>query len=347
MEVHWQLFRYQLPLYRPLSMLGAQHDCREGLLLRLEDSAGGIGWGEIAPLPGLHSESLTFCQEHLPTVLVNDQITSIAPSVRFGVDMAFRLLQASRDYPTPAAWVQPQPPRVPVNGLLPQDESGLADECRRLTASGFQAVKLKVGLGTVEEAIARVQAVREHLGPEVALRVDANASWSWEQACCFAEGTVDSAIAYCEEPLKNRENLAALHEVTGLRLALDEMLWQAPQEVKTYLAGLHAIILKPSVLGSWEATASWVEWAQQHKVEVVFSSAFESGMGTFWLAMMALLLSPNPQPCGLDPYSWLAEDVLTEPLLWEDGHLCLPQEWPTVDLSNLERLQGGRIHLRQ
>lgn len=349
MDYSWQLFHYQLPMNRPLVLIGGQHRQREGLLLRLEDVVGNVGWGEIAPLPGLHRESLATCHEQLLAVLSHkplpQRLPSLAPTVQFGLDMAQRMLQAQRDHSTPQDFIRPHVPKLPVNGLVTHDEHDIATACKRLRASGFRAVKIKVGQGVVDEAIARVRAARHHLGPGVELRIDANRAWSWEHACRFAQATQDVAIAYCEEPLHNSEHVTALNQATGLPLALDETLWQQPKWLTKPIPGLRALILKPTLLGSWETAAHWVRFAKRNRLQVVFSSTFETGLGTFWIAMMALASSAHRVPCGLDTYCRLAEDVLTEPLAFHNGHVYLPQEWPKVHTCRLDKEQEGYTEL--
>ena len=54
----FDLYRYSLPLRRPLTLKGVTLQRREGLLLRLSGDDGSEGWGETAPLPGFSEESL-------------------------------------------------------------------------------------------------------------------------------------------------------------------------------------------------------------------------------------------------------------------------------------------------
>ena len=61
----WKLFHYSLPLTEPLYLLGHEMHDRTGLILRLHDENDGTsvgdnyGDGEIAPLPGMHPETLS------------------------------------------------------------------------------------------------------------------------------------------------------------------------------------------------------------------------------------------------------------------------------------------------
>ena len=53
-----------------------------------------------------------------------------------------------------------------------------AEEARSFKEAGFRAVKMKVGLLTVAEDLRRIEAVREAIGPDLKLMVDANHAYS-------------------------------------------------------------------------------------------------------------------------------------------------------------------------
>src|SRR5690606_20728750 len=58
----------------------------------------------------------------------------------------------------------------------------LVDQTRRWVAAGFDAVKVKVGRPDVAEDLERLQAVREVIGPDRALMIDANQRWDLDRA---------------------------------------------------------------------------------------------------------------------------------------------------------------------
>ena len=64
----------------------------------------------------------------------------------------------------------------------------LLDSVRGYLARGFNGVKIKIGQPTLADDVARIAAVRELIGPDVAFMVDANYSMSVEQAIAAAEG---------------------------------------------------------------------------------------------------------------------------------------------------------------
>ena len=78
--------------------------------------------------------------------------------------------------------------------------SGLAAEMARFVASGYRAVKMKVGGAPLGEDVARVRAAREAIGPDVALMVDANNAWGAVEAIAFGRAVEPYDIAWFEEP---------------------------------------------------------------------------------------------------------------------------------------------------
>jgi len=100
-------------------------------------------------------------------------------------------------------------------------------------AAGFRAIKMKVGRPRLSDDVARVAAMREHLGPEFPLMVDANMRWSVEQSIAAARALQPFALTWLEEPtlpddisgharilreggvpIAAGENLHTLHEFT-------------------------------------------------------------------------------------------------------------------------------------
>ena len=80
----------------------------------------------------------------------------------------------------------------PLDALLRQTDENLA--------RGFRAIKMKVGRPSLADDVARVRAMRTHLGPEFPLMVDANMRWSVDEAIRAARALADSAPVWLEEP---------------------------------------------------------------------------------------------------------------------------------------------------
>ncbi len=195
--------------------------------------------------------------------------------------------------------------KVPVNGLNTHRE-------------GFSALKIKVGHLSLMDAIDLVKAAPKH----VELRLDFNQQWSLEKLLQFTTHFSPTDFAYLEEPTKHFTDLVLFSEQTGFPIAVDESIPYTPYE---QIPTLKALVVKPTILGTVPIPPP--------NVELIFSSAFESGIGVAHIARLASIYNPT-RPHGLDPYSHLTEDVLqTKPIL-EQGFFY----WDGTPILNLEAL---------
>jgi L-alanine-DL-glutamate epimerase-like enolase superfamily enzyme len=94
--------------------------------------------------------------------------------------------------------------------LSPAD---LAASAKRHVENGFSGVKLRLGReATPEREVHRVQAVREAVGPDARIMVDANESWSQTRARCAGRALQDAGIAWLEDPVHHLD-IAGLAEL--------------------------------------------------------------------------------------------------------------------------------------
>lgn len=94
-------------------------------------------------------------------------------------------------------------PQVPVYaGGIDLDFSvqQLLDQADRFQDAGFRAIKMKAGRPALRQDVERVRAMREHLGDDFPLMVDANMKWSADQAIRAARALQDFNLLWLEEP---------------------------------------------------------------------------------------------------------------------------------------------------
>jgi O-succinylbenzoate synthase len=328
----FDLYRYGLPFSRPFTLGGITHFQREGLLLKLFGDDGSEGWGETAPLPGFSVERQGEAASQLrwlassmigrkvredwvdPYGEFGDELDRLAPSVRFGFELAVWNLYAASSGRTLPEVVTPFPRAVvPVNGLLAGAPPEVLVEARRMRDAGYRSIKLKVGTRTVAEDVDLVRALGEELGESISLRLDANRAWDYQEAAEFLRGTAGVRFESVEEPLADPARLPGLVREFGVPVALDESLVGIePEKVEKTFAV--AFVLKPTLLGGISRTLRVAERALRLGVTPVISSAYESGVGTAALVALAAGIGVRPVPAGLDPYRAMAEDILETPL---------------------------------
>jgi L-alanine-DL-glutamate epimerase-like enolase superfamily enzyme len=106
----------------------------------------------------------------------------------------------------------------------------LVAQVERWVAAGFHAVKVKVGGPDLAEDVRRIAAVREVLGPDRGLMIDANQRWSLDQAVRAFDALAPFDLTWIEEPLRaddlaSHVRLRTATEQLGVPIALGENLY--------------------------------------------------------------------------------------------------------------------------
>ncbi len=119
--------------------------------------------------------------------------------------------------------------RVPtyIAGGYYEQGKGLKELQREMTdnvALGARAIKMKVGGVELREDVARVKAVREAIGPDVKLLVDANCAYRYYEAIRFAKRIEEFDPYWFEEPVKPDDYAGhrKLAEATSIPIATGE-----------------------------------------------------------------------------------------------------------------------------
>jgi L-alanine-DL-glutamate epimerase-like enolase superfamily enzyme len=104
----------------------------------------------------------------------------------------WRILGATRD----------RVPAYAMVGWLELDDDGLRRVCTTAMGQGFRGVKMKVGGGTLAEDVHRIEVVREAIGPDAALMVDANQVFTVAEALRRGRVYEELGCAWFEEPIR-------------------------------------------------------------------------------------------------------------------------------------------------
>ena len=184
--------------------------------------------------------------------------------------------------------------------------------------------------------LARVEAVRDALGPDGLIRVDANGAWDVDEAV-RAIAALDRAaggLEYVEQPVASVEDLAVVRRRVGVPIAADESIRRAedPYRVRD-LEAADIAVLKVQPLGGVRAC---LRIAEDIGMPVVVSSAVESSVGIAAGVALAAALPELHHACGLATIQLLTDDVAVEPMLPVDGMLAVTR--PELDDDALRRL---------
>jgi O-succinylbenzoate synthase len=247
-----------------------------------------------------------------------------SPFAEYGPRESARWLASAIESAT-LGWPGSARDRIPVNVTVPAVGPELA--MKVVAGSGCRTAKVKVAeRGQAEsEDIERVEAVREALGPDGRIRVDANGGWEPGQPC---------ATLY---------ELAELRRHIDILVAADESIRRAEDPLRVRAAGAADIVmLKVQPLGGVRAA---LRVAEACGLPVVVSSAVDTSVGLAAGVALAAALPELPYACGLGTMSLLAGDVTARPLVPEAG--SLPVRRPDVDLDELARWEADPAPWRE
>jgi muconate cycloisomerase len=105
--------------------------------------------------------------------------------------------------------------------LVSGEPAAVADDAERWAARGFTTFKLKVGAG---DDVAQVRAVRERLGADARIRIDANGAWSVDEALGVLRMIEPLGIELVEQPVASAAEMTELTAALPIPIAADEIV---------------------------------------------------------------------------------------------------------------------------
>ena len=201
------------------------------------------------------------------------------------------------------------------------------------TAAGFATLKLKAGAREAARTLVdRVLEVRAAVGPDVALRLDVNGTWTLDEATARLR-PLEGVLEYVEQPLPvdDRDGAARLRTLVGVPIAADEAV-TSPEVARASSRRRRRTCSSSSRRGSagrWRSRRS-PSLAAAHGVPVVVSSLFETGIGLAAAIACAATLPDVPgwpaadRAHGLATAGVLEHDLLASRSCVEGGRIRAP-----------------------
>jgi O-succinylbenzoate synthase len=227
-------------------------------------------------------------------------------------------------------WPEPVRQQIPVNCTVPALGPERAAEIVR--ASGCRTAKVKVAEPgqSLADDLTRLEAVRDALGPDGRVRIDANGGWSVDEALRALKELSRFDLEYVEQPCASVEDLALVRRRTDVLVAADESIRRAEDPLRVRdLEAADIAVLKVQPIGGVRAC---LEIAEQIGLPVVVSSALETSVGIAAGVALAAALPELPYACGLATVAMFTSEVVAEPLLPVDGLLPVKKVVPDSTL---------------
>ena len=224
-----EIYQLRIPLTEPFVIsLGPQYDA-DNILVVIRTDAGIRGFGECAPYMSINGESMDTCYivgQYLAKTLKGMNSLNIAECIEAMDKIIYANNSIKSAFDMALYDIAAQDAGVPLykflggkkNKIIFTDMTVGLGEVDAMAASalkfkqqGFPAIKVKLGEST-EKDVARIKAIRDAVGYDIPLRIDANQGWDVPTAVATLNALAAFDIEHCEEPIA-RWNFMALPEL--------------------------------------------------------------------------------------------------------------------------------------
>lgn len=249
------------------------------------------------------------------------------PSIQFGLEQAFLSMKANNPFELFTSAFTTSEAAIPINGLIWMGkESFMLDQIEQRLEQGFRCIKMKIGAIDIATELKLLKTIRGQFPEkELVLRVDANGAFSPSKAMEVLNELSALGIHSIEQPIptKRLEAMWDLCRRSPVPIALDEELIgiRNSTEQAELLRKIRPqyIILKPSLLGGFEACQAWITIAEELGIGWWVTSALESNIGLNAIAQWTYTLNTTTAQ-GLGTGSLFTNNI-TSPLEVRDGNL--------------------------
>lgn len=321
---------YNLKLIKPFRTSKGEISVRRGFIISLKGSGTAEGIGEAAPLPEFGSESYGEDEEALKDIQLNlkldldnlipsleDSLANFKhlPALRSGIEQAIlNLICIERKTTLSDLFNIPAAKNISVNGvigILNTDDA--VNKAKELKADGFRTLKVKVGRNNFEYDYKILKSIRDVIGKNLKLRIDANGKWDTNEAIDNLKQIESLDIEYIEQPVADVEYFSRIKTGTSIPLAADESIRTYEDAVNIIRKNLAAVlILKPMMLGGLTTTLKIISEAEQNNLKIVITSSFETSIGRS-SAIFAAGILKNKTAHGLNVAEYFKNTIVKDP----------------------------------
>ena len=279
----------------------------QNLFIRVKTSEGFVGVGECSAFPMISGETQSTCFEmakefarlwkgkdalDIESRLKElDDFTAFNATAKSAFDMALYDL-AAQDAGLPLYKF--------LNGNKKPLETDLTigiDEPERMAATaldfkkkGVRIIKVKLGKDA-ETDLRRVQMIRDAVGQDTVLRLDANQGWDFETARDLLVKMGEYNIEFCEQPMRqwNDFHLPVLRKISPIKIMADESIFNHHDALRLIHAGACDYVnIKFAKSGGIREALRIIEVCSDHQIPCMMGGMLESRLALTAFAHFAM-----------------------------------------------------------
>lgn len=304
------VYAVKLPFRTPFVLAYETYKDMPSIIVKIETDSGLVGYGEGVADQHVTGETwestFSIITEYLAPVLIcenpfhlekihdeMEQIVHGAPTAKAAIDIAcYDLIGKATNQPLYQLLGGLYYSSIVVPTVLGIDNpTKMAQEAKHAVQAGYSNIKIKVGTD-VQLDIERIRAVRQAIGPDVQLRVDANQGWQYEAvALNVLKEVEDCQIDWIEQPIiaNNIKGLANIRQRTSIPIMIDEGLHNAQQMQQVIeLNAVDFVNIKLMKCGGIYPALKLLAQAEAAGLRCIIGSMIESSIATAAGAHLAI-----------------------------------------------------------
>jgi L-alanine-DL-glutamate epimerase-like enolase superfamily enzyme len=333
-----------LPMKKPVKMAGETVTRADNILVRIETDDGAVGWGEAASAPTMTGETVAGMMaavSHMAPGLLKraaDDFAGAAAAMdaqmygnsgaKAAIEIALHdVVGRATSRPLHALLGGKRRKRIPLLAVIGSDDAA-ADlrEAQERRDAGYVIYKIKVGVAAPEADAARTWDICRVLGKDCLISADANQGWSAEEGVRYVRAVADAGLGFFEQPVHAHDlaGMARVAAASRVPIGADEGIHSQDDIERHHAAeAAQGVSLKAIKLGGvrpvFEASGLCDRLGMKLNISCKTGESSVASAAALHLAAVAPSLA-----WGLTVTSpGLAEDVVTDPLRIDHGHLTV------------------------
>ncbi len=331
-------FPFSLTLKSPFNYFSSVINERHGFILKCYDEKGNVGFGECSPLPGFSKETLNDAENEIKNIISQFTGKNVLPdfnelkslstgtinlaSVRYGFEQSLFNLIAKADSSFITRNFPDHKNYIDVNAVIGIDEvESVITKVKTKLMDGYKTIKLKIGREDPFDDFYLIVTIRDSIGFDYKLRLDANKKWSADEAIEYLNRLFEFDIEYIEEPCEFVPSTFRTCEETQIPAALDESI-ESIDQVRDLMnsSAIQFIVLKPMIIGGFFTVVDLIKESDKANKKIIISSAFESAIGKSGLVFLSSL-TRHISAHGLDTSEFFVNNICDDPYPVRSGKI--------------------------
>lgn len=168
-----------------------------------------------------------------------------------------------------------------VGGIGIDDIEVVVNRAASMVSAGYRTIKLKIGTSDIKQDLLRVREVRNAVGDDIMIRVDANAGYSLTDAIRVVRGLADLAVEHFEQPVarENVDGMAYLMRMGMVSILADESVHDAQDAIRIVSEGAaDGIKIKISKVGGFIEARKIIDIAEAAGIKLIIGNGICSSI---------------------------------------------------------------------